>query len=87
MRAIEITRTGGPEVLDAAGSVYLTRPMRTHFNRTYDEFSWRSAELFDAIELGTITVTTGERYRLDDAAQAHRDLENRTTRGSTVLIP
>jgi NADPH2:quinone reductase len=25
--------------LNAAGSVYLTRPLRTHFNRTYDEFA------------------------------------------------
>ncbi len=76
-----------PQRLNAAGSVYLTRPMRTHFNRTHDEFSWRSAELFDAIESGAITVTTSERYRLEDAAQAHRDLEGRKTHGSAVLIP
>lgn len=36
---------------------------------------------------GAITVTTGERYRLHDAARAHRDLESRKTHGSTVLIP
>lgn len=36
---------------------------------------------------GAITVTTGERYRLEDAAQAYRDLESRRTHGSTVLIP
>ncbi|OBH60853.1 NADPH:quinone reductase [Mycobacterium mantenii] len=76
-----------PQRLNAAGSVYLTRPMRTHFNRNYDEFSWRSGELFDAIQAGSIIVTTGERYRLHDVAQAHRDLENRKTHGSTVLIP
>ena len=76
-----------PQRLNAAGSVYLTRPLRTHFNRTYDEFAWRSAELFDAILNGTVTVTTGEKYRLADAAQAHRDLEGRKTHGSTVLIP
>jgi NADPH:quinone reductase len=76
-----------PQRLNAAGSVYLTRPLRTHFNRTYEEFSWRSADLFEAILDGTITVTTGERYRLVDAAQAHRDLEGRKTHGSTVLIP
>lgn len=76
-----------PQRLNAAGSVYLTRPMRTHFNRSYDEFSWRSGELFDAIRAGTITVTTGARYRLSDVAQAHRDLENRKTHGSTVLYP
>jgi len=76
-----------PQRLNAAGSVYLTRPLRPHFQRTYDEFSWRTDELFDAIKAGTIAVTTGERYRLHDAAQAHRDLEGRRTHGSTVLIP
>jgi len=76
-----------PQRLNAAGSVYLTRPLRTHFDRTYDEFARRSAELFDAILNGTVAVTTGETYRLADAAQAHRDLEGRKTHGSTVLIP
>jgi len=61
--------------------------MRPHFQRTYDEFFRRTAELFDAINAKTITVTTGERYRLQDAAQAHRDVEGRRTHGSTVLIP
>ncbi|CAN5682821.1 quinone oxidoreductase [soil metagenome] len=76
-----------PQRLNAAGSVYLTRPLRTHFNRNYDEFSWRDEELFDAVAAGTISVTTGEHYALKDAAQAHRDLEGRKTHGSTVLIP
>jgi NADPH:quinone reductase len=76
-----------PQRLNAAGSVYLTRPSRPHFIRTYDEFTWRTDELFAAIRAGTIVVTTGDRYRLQDAAQAHRDLEGRKTHGSTVLIP
>jgi NADPH:quinone reductase len=76
-----------PQRLNAAGSVYLTRPMRTHFNRTYDEFAWRTGELFEAIAAGTISVTTGEQYQLKDAAQAHRDLEGRKTHGSTILTP
>jgi NADPH2:quinone reductase len=36
---------------------------------------------------GRITVSVGERYALKDAAQAHRDLEGRKTRDSTVLMP
>jgi NADPH2:quinone reductase len=67
--------------------VYLPRPLRTHFVRRYDEFSWRANELFDAIAAGRIAVTVGERYALKDAAQTHRDLEGRKTHGSTVLTP
>jgi NADPH2:quinone reductase len=76
-----------PQRLNAAGSVYLTRPLRSHFLRTYDEFAWRTDELFAAVQAGTIAVTTGDRYLLRDAGQAHRDLEGRKTHGSTVLIP
>lgn len=76
-----------PQRLNAAGSVYLTRPFRSHFNRTADEFAWRAGELMDAISSGVITVTVGERYPLEDAAQAHRDLEARKTHGSSILMP
>ncbi|AQT81644.1 NADPH:quinone reductase [Mycolicibacterium litorale] len=76
-----------PQRLNAAGSVYLTRPYRTHFNQTPDEFAWRAGELFDAITSGMITVTVGDTYPLAGAAQAHRDLEGRKTHGSTILVP
>jgi NADPH:quinone reductase len=76
-----------PQRLNAAGSVYLTRPSLAHFTRTGDEFAWRSGELFDAIANGTINVSVSRRYRLADAAQAHRDLQGRQTVGSIVLTP
>ena len=76
-----------PQQLNAAGSVYLTRPSRIHFIRTYDEFSWRTSDLLDQIAAGTITVTVGAHYPLADAADAHRDLQGRKTTGSVVLIP
>ncbi|MDT5259878.1 MAG: NADPH:quinone reductase [Mycobacterium sp.] len=76
-----------PQRLNAAGSVYLTRPSRTHFMRTRDEFAWRTDELFKSIAAGAIDVTVGQHYPLEQAAQAHRDLESRKTVGSTVLKP
>jgi NADPH2:quinone reductase len=76
-----------PQRLNAAGSVFLTRPTLVHYTLTPDEFAWRAGELLNAIAEGTITVTVGERYRLQDAAQAHRDLEGRKTIGSVVLVP
>jgi NADPH2:quinone reductase len=55
--------------------------------RTRDEFTWRTSQLFDAIASGVISVTVGARYALEDAAQAHRDLQARKTVGSVVLTP
>src|SRR5262249_49907426 len=76
-----------PQRLNAAGSVYLTRPSLVHFSRTPDEFSWRAGEVLDAIADGTITVTVGASYPLAEAAQAHTDLQGRKTTGSIVLVP
>jgi NADPH2:quinone reductase len=76
-----------PQRLNAAGSVYLTRPTLAHFTRTADEFSWRAGEVLDAIADGSITITVSERYRLEDAEKAHRDLQGRKTVGSIVLVP
>ncbi|HZC11464.1 MAG TPA: quinone oxidoreductase [Mycobacterium sp.] len=76
-----------PQRLNAAGSVYLSRPSRPHFMRTHDEFSWRTGELFDLIGDGTIEVTVSAHYALRDVAQAHRDLQGRKTTGSVILTP
>jgi NADPH:quinone reductase len=76
-----------PQRLNAAGSVYLTRPTLVHFTRTGEEFAWRSGELFAAIADRSLTVTVSRRYPLADAAQAHRDLQGRQTVGSIVLTP
>lgn len=76
-----------PQRLNAAGSVFLTRPSLAHFVRTGQEFSWRAEELFAAIAGGDITVEVGGRYPLADAARAHEDLQGRKTTGSIVLVP
>jgi NADPH2:quinone reductase len=76
-----------PQRLNAAGSVYLTRPNLGHFTRTPDEFAWRAGELLDAIADGSITITVGGHYPLAEAARAHRDLQGRKTTGSIVLLP
>ena len=76
-----------PQRLNAAGSVFLARPSLAHFIRTGEEFSWRAAELFDAIGSGAITIEVGGRYPLSEAVRAHRDLQGRKTAGSIVLLP
>jgi NADPH2:quinone reductase len=76
-----------PQRLNAAGSVFLTRPTLAHFMRTAQEFSWRAEELFDAVAGGAIKIEVGGRYPLSEAARAHQDLQGRKTAGSVVLLP
>lgn len=76
-----------PQRLNSAGSVFLTRPNLAHYTQSADEFAWRAGELLDAINSGTLTVTVSERYQLQQAEQAHRDLQGRKTVGSVVLVP
>jgi NADPH:quinone reductase len=76
-----------PQRLNAAGSVYLTRPTLVNFTRTGEEFAWRSGELFDAIAEGKVDVSVSRQYPLSDTSQAHSDLQGRQTVGSIVLSP
>lgn len=76
-----------PQRLNAAGSVFLTRPNLAHFIRTPDEFAWRAGELMDAIADGSLTITVGDHYPLAEAQRAHEDLQGRKTTGSIVLMP
>jgi NADPH2:quinone reductase len=76
-----------PQRLNTAGSLFLTRPTLLHYTRTADEFAWRAGEVIGAIASGAITITVSQRYPLAEAASAHRDLANRKTVGSIVLVP
>jgi NADPH2:quinone reductase len=76
-----------PQRLNAAGSVFLTRPTLVHYTRTHDEFAWRSGELLEAIAEGAVTINIGGRYPLAEARRAHEDLEGRKTTGAVVLLP
>ncbi|MFJ8363830.1 quinone oxidoreductase family protein [Streptomyces sp. NPDC093984] len=46
-----------------------------------------SAELFDLIRQNVLNPGIGRRYPLKDAAQAHVDIESRTTSGKLLLFP
>ncbi|MGW0176082.1 quinone oxidoreductase family protein [Rhodococcus sp. NPDC003322] len=76
-----------PQRLNAAGSLFLTRPTLAHYTRDREELLWRSGDVFAAIADGTLTIRVGATHRLADAAQAHRDLQARKTTGSIVLVP
>lgn len=73
--------------LTRRGSLYVTRPNLFDFIPDAASLRHAAATLFAAAAEGTLRVHIGQRYALRDAAQAHRDLEARRTRGQSLLIP
>lgn len=73
--------------LNAAGSVFVTRPKLGDYLQDRDELVWRGTEVLDAIADGSLSIDIGGRYPLADAARAYDDLEGRRTTGKLLLIP
>ncbi|MGH3972466.1 MAG: quinone oxidoreductase family protein [Pseudonocardiaceae bacterium] len=76
-----------PQRLNAAGSVFLTRPKLADYVASYDELTWRAGEVFDAILDGSLRINIGGRYPLAEARRAHEDLQGRHTTGKLLLLP
>ncbi|TWF81072.1 NADPH2:quinone reductase [Pseudonocardia hierapolitana] len=76
-----------PQRLNAAGSVFLTRPKLFDYNATRDELTARAAAVYSAVADGTLDVRIGHRYPLAEARTAHEDLQARRTTGKLLLIP
>ncbi|HEU4967846.1 quinone oxidoreductase [Sphingomonas sp.] len=74
-------------VLAQKGSLFTTRPTLFDYYAQPDERRAGVARLWDMIRSGKVAITIGQRYPLEQAEQAHRDLEARRTSGSTVLLP
>ncbi len=75
-----------PVKLAMKGSLFLTRPTLATYTATRDELESTTAELFDVVAKGAVRIEVNQSYALEYAAQAHRDLEERKTTGSTVLL-
>ena len=75
-----------PQLLAMKGSLYLTRPALADYIADPAEKSALAGELFDHVASGRIRIEINQRYALQDAAQAHRDLESRKTTGSSIFV-
>ena len=75
-----------PALLAAKGSLFLTRPTLATYTATRADLEKTSTDLFGVLSSGAVTVEVNQTYPLENAAQAHRDLEARKTTGSTILL-
>jgi len=73
--------------LAAGGSLYIQRPTLATYTRNRELLNEVAGDLFDVVGKGIVKINIGQTYALSDTAQAHRDLEDRKTTGSTVLLP
>ena len=76
-----------PLVLNANGSLFLTRPKLDDHVATRAELDARAEEIFRWVRDGVIDARIGLELPLEEAAEAHRQLEGRTTTGKVLLIP
>ena len=75
------------EILNAKGSLYLTRPGLAAHVTDVDEYRGRGQAVFDAVATGAIVPNIWRTYALADAAQAHAEIESGASRGAIVLPP
>ncbi len=76
-----------PAELAKRHSLYVTRPVLFDFISSREDLLTATGELFGVMLNGVVTVDVNQRYPLEQAAQAHIDLEGRKTTGSTILEP
>jgi NADPH2:quinone reductase len=76
-----------PQVLNAKGSLFLTRPTIAHHMVTREELLWRAGDILGAVDSGKLRVRIDRSCPLAQAAEAHRALAARETTGKLLLIP
>ena len=76
-----------PIKLMQKGSLTLTRPSLIHYVATREELERRAGEVFGMITAGKLKLRISHVYKLEEAQQAHRDLEARKTTGKILLAP
>ena len=74
-----------PALLQARGSLYLTRPTLGHYVMDTKSLRDRAAVVFGWVAGGKLSVRVGARFPLADAAEAHRQMEARKTTGKVIL--
>jgi NADPH2:quinone reductase len=76
-----------PLTLSQMGSLFMTRPVLQHYTATRLELLWRADDVLGWVASGKLNVRIHGKYKLSEAAQAHRDLEGRKTSGKVLLVP
>jgi NADPH2:quinone reductase len=71
--------------LQAAGSIFLTRPILSDYTVTREELLWRAGDVYTMVTRGELDVRVHERFPLERAPDAHRALAGGATSGKLLL--
>ena len=74
-------------ILAGKGSIKVTRPTLTTYVLNRALLEPMAADLFQKVMSGQVKIEITHRYPLEQAAQAQRDMEDRKTTGSIILLP
>jgi NADPH:quinone reductase len=74
-------------LLASKGSLYVTRPTLFSYTSDDKDFAATARDLIAIVKSGKVKIPINQRYRLSEAAEAHRDLQDRKTTGTTILLP
>lgn len=73
--------------LNKKGSLFVTRPSLAGYADTRERFEAMCQALFEVMTNGEVRIGVARRYKLGDVGEAHQQLADRRTTGSTILIP
>jgi NADPH2:quinone reductase len=76
-----------PQILNSKGSLFLTRPTLVNYIAEHEELVQRAGDVLGWIKEGTLKVRIDKTFPLAQAAEAHRYLEGRHTKGKVLLVP
>jgi NADPH2:quinone reductase len=74
-------------LLSAKGSLYVQRPTLVTYAAKREDINAMTGELFDLVRSGKIVSEPRQTFPLEDAAEAHKALQSRSTTGATILVP
>lgn len=76
-----------PQVLNAKGALYVTRPALAWYTATPEETRMRAAAVFNGIRTGWLQIRIDRALPLGEAPAAHEALNSRATIGKVLLLP
>ena len=76
-----------PATLGPKGSLFLTRPTLFAYTADRQSLEWRTGDIFQWIDDGSLSLRLEHFFPLADVQDAHRALEGRQTTGKVILTP